>query len=129
MHNATTQIRRTVALAGALVAVVAPGASARVPDAPLVFTPSPTASHRAEPAAAAPTMADIAARREARAIKAWHAANPATIIEVSAPDDGGFDLASAGIGAAVPLTLVLIEAAGRWVLRRRRDSEVQHQLA
>jgi hypothetical protein len=48
---------------------------------------------------------------------------------VSSPDDGGFDLPSAGIGAAVPLTLVLIEAAGRWVLRRRRDSEVRHQLA
>jgi hypothetical protein len=129
MLNATTQIRRTVALAGALGAVVASSASARVPDAPLVFTRSPAASRGAEPAAAAPTMADIAARREARATKAWRAANPPAIIEVSSPDDGGFDLPSAGIGAAVPLTLVLIEVAGRWVLRRRRDTEVRHQLA
>ncbi len=60
----------------------------------------------------------IVARREARANKAWRAAHPPTIIEVSSPDDGGFDLPSAGIGAAVPLTLVLIEVAGRWVLRR-----------
>ena len=129
MLNATTQIRRTVALAGALAAVAASSASARVPDAQLVFTPSPAASHGAEPAAAAPTMADTAARREARATKAWRAANPPTIIEVSSPDDGGFDLPSAGIGAAVPLTLILIEVAGRWVLRRRRDTEVGHRLA
>ena len=73
-------------------------------------------------------MAEIAARREARATEAWRAANPPTIIEVSSPDDG-FDLTSAGIGAAVPFTLVLIEVAGRWVLRRRRDNEVRHQLA
>jgi hypothetical protein len=125
MLNATAQVRRSVALAGALVAVVASNASARVPDTQLVFTPSQAASHRAE----APTMAEIAARREARAIRAWRAANPPTIIEVSSSDDGGFDLASAGIGAAVPLTLVLVEVAGRWVLRRRRDTEVGHQLA
>ena len=128
MLHANTQIWRTVALAGALAAVVAPGASARVPDHQLVFSPSPTASHHAERAAAAPTMADIAARREARAIKAWYAANPPRIIEVS-PADDGFDLRSAGIGAAVPLTLILVEVAGRWVLRRRRDSHVGHQLA
>ena len=129
MPNATTRIRRTAALAGALAAVATSSASARVPDAQLVFTPSPAVSRGAEPAAAAPTLADIAARREARATKAWRAANPPTIIEVSSPDDGGFDLPSAGIGAAVPLTLVLIEVAGRWVLRRRRDNEVRHQLA
>jgi hypothetical protein len=128
MFSATTQIRRTVALAGALAAVVASSASARVPDAQPVFTPPPAASHGAQPAAAAPTMAEIAARREARAIKAWRAANPPTIIEMSSPDDGGFDLPSAGIGAAVPLTLVLIEVAGRGVLRRRRDNEIEHQL-
>jgi hypothetical protein len=128
MLDATTQITRTVALAGVLVAVAASSASARVPDAQLVFTPSPAASHRADPAASARSMAEIAARREARAIKAWRAANPPTIIEVS-PDDGGFDLPSAGIGAAVPLTFILIEVAGRWVLRRRRDTEVRHRLA
>jgi len=129
MLNATTQIRRTVALGGALAAVVASSASARVPDAQLMFTPSPAASHGAERTAAAPTMADLAARREARATKAWRAANPPAIIEMSPPDDGGFDLPSAGIGAAVPLTVVLIEVAGKWALRRRRDSQVQHQLA
>jgi hypothetical protein len=125
MLTAFTQIWRTVALVGVLGAVVASSASARVPDAQPSFTPS----NGADPFAAAPTMADIAARREARAVKAWRAANAPTIIEVSSPDDGGFDLPSAGIGAAVPLTLVLIEVAGRWVLRRRRDNEVEHQLA
>ena len=123
MLNATTQIRRAVALAGAVVAVVASSASARVPDARPVSTPS----HGA--AAAAPTKADIAARREARVIEAWRAANPPTIIEVSSPDDGGLDLPSVGVGAAIPLTVVLIEVAGRWVLRRRRDTEVRHQAA
>jgi hypothetical protein len=97
MRAATTQIRRALALAGALAAVLASDASA------------------------APDWADMAARREARAIEAWHAAHPPTIIEVAPPEDGGFDLASAGIGAAVPLTLILVEVAGRWVLRRRRD--------
>ena len=129
MLIATTQIRRSVALAGALAAVAASSASARVPDARFVLTPSSAASHGAEPTARARSMADLAARREARATKAWRAANPPTIIEVSSPDDGGFDLASAGIGAAVPLTLILVEVAGRWVLRRRRDTEVRHQLA
>ena len=129
MLNATTQIRRGVVLAGALAAVAAPSANARVPDARLVIPPATAVSHRAEPAAPARTMAEIAARREARATKAWRAANPPTIIEVSSPDDGGFDLTSAGIGAAVPLTLVLIEVAGGWVLRRRRDTEVRHQTA
>ena len=124
MLNATTQIRRSVVLAGALGAIVASSASARVPDAQLVFSPSPAAS----PAASAPSRADMVARREARAIRAWRAANPPTIIEVSSPDDGGFDLTSAGIGAAIPLTLILIEVAGTWVLRRRRDTEVPHQL-
>jgi hypothetical protein len=128
MLNATTQIRRSVALAGAIAAVAASSASARVPDAQCVFSPSPAASHGAERAAAARSMAEIAARREARAAAAWRAANPPTIIEVSSHDDWGFDLASAGIGAAIPLTVVLIEVAGRWVLRRRRDPEVRHQL-
>lgn len=125
MLSATTQIKRTVALAGALVTVVASGASARIPDAKLVFPPA--ASH--ESAAAAPTRAETAARREARATAAWRAANPPRIIEVSSPDDGGFDLPSAGIGAAVPLTLILVEVAGRRVLRRRRDTGVRHQPA
>jgi len=129
MLHANTQIWRTVALAGALAAVVAPGASARIPDAQLAFSPSPTASHRAARAAATPTMADMVARREALATKAWLAANPPKIIEVTPPDDGGFDLPSAGIGAAVPLTLILVEVAGRWVLRRRRGNHVEHQLA
>jgi hypothetical protein len=125
MLTATTQIRRTVALAAALGTVVASSASARIPEAEIAVR----SSHGAEPPAAAPSRADIVARREARATAAWRAANPPTIIEVSSPDDGGFDLPSAGIGAAVPLTLVVIEVAGRWVLRRRRDSEVRHQYA
>jgi hypothetical protein len=125
MLTVTTLVRRSVAHAGALAAVVASGATARVPDAQTVIT----RSHEAEPAAAAPPRADTAARREARASRAWSAANLPTILEVSSPDDDRFDLASAGIGAAVPLTLVLIEVAGRWELRRRRGSEVRHQTA
>jgi hypothetical protein len=99
--------KRTLALAGALAAVAAPAA---------------------EPAG--PSKADMAARREAIAIKQWQAANRPTIIEVS-PDDsgGGLDLPSAAIGAAVPLTLVAIEVAGRWLLRRRRESQVHHRIA
>ena len=128
MLNATTQIRRTVVLAGALAAVAAPGASARVPDARPVLPRRPTAAHGAEPPPQHPRWPTSrpAARRSPP--RRGAAANPATIIEVSSPDDGGFDLPSAGIGAAVPLTLVLIEVAGRWVLRRRRDNEVRHQL-
>ena len=69
----------------------------------------------------------MVARREALATKAWLAANPPKIIEVS-QDDGGFDLMSAGIGAAVPLTLILLEVAGTRVLRRRRESQVASHL-
>jgi hypothetical protein len=129
MPTATTQIRRTVALAAALGAVVASGASARVPEAEPARGSSQAVSHGARPAAAPPSMADIAARREARAISAWRAANPPRIIEVSSSDDGGFDLLSAGIGAAAPLMLVLVELTGRRIWRRRHDSEVRHQLA
>jgi hypothetical protein len=129
MLDTTTQIRRTVALAGVLAVVVAPGAYPRVPEAPFVLRSSATDSRDPERAASAPSMADLAARREARAIKAWRAANPPTVIEVSSPDGDWFDLPSAGVGAAVPLTLVLIEVAGRWVLRRRRDTEARHRLA
>jgi hypothetical protein len=72
----------------------------------------------------------MAARREAIAIKQWQAANRPTIIEVSPPDGGGgLDLPSAAIGAAIPLTLVAIEVAGRWVLRGRRENQVRHQPA
>src|SRR3712207_4873257 len=111
-------LKRTLVLAGALAAVAAPGASSRVADRPHVPTPS-AVSRSAEPTF--PSKADMAARREAIATKQWQAANRPTIIEVSRPDGGGgLDLASAAIGAAVPLTLVVIEVAGRWVLRRRR---------
>ena len=96
----TAPISRGIALALAFAAVAAPGA-----------------------AASAPSRADMVARREARATKAWLAANPPKIVEVS-EDDGGFDLLSAGIGAAVPLTLILFEVAGRQVLRRHRDRGV-----
>jgi hypothetical protein len=124
MHDATIRIRRTVTVAAALGAVVASSASASTP-AELAVSPASAASH----AAAARSMADIAARREARATEAWRAANPPRIIEVSSPDDGGFDLASAAIGAAVPLTLILVEVTGRRVMRRRRDTDVRHQPA
>lgn len=129
MLNTTTHIKRTILLAGALAAVAAPSASARVADAQHVPAPaSATESRGAE----SPSRADLAARREAIATKQWQAANPSTIIEVSSSPDGnggGFNLPSAGIGAAVPLTLVLIEVTGKWVLRRRRENQVQHQLA
>jgi hypothetical protein len=125
MLTATTQMRRAIVIAVALGAVIASSASARIPESEIAVR----SARDADPATAAPSRADIVARREARATAAWRAANPPTIIEVSSSDDGRFDLTSAGIGAAVPLTLVLIEVAGRWVLRRRRDTEVRHQLA
>lgn len=128
MLNTTTQIKRTIVLAGALAAVAAPSAFARVAaDAQHVpTTPSATQSR----GAASPSLADLVARREAIATKAWQAANPPTVIEVtSSPDGGGLDLPSAGIGAALTLTLVLIEVVVKWVLRRRRESQVRHQIA
>lgn len=66
------------------------------------------------------TRADMIARREALATKAWLAANPPKIVEVT-PARHGFDLPSAAVGAAVPLTVIVLEVAGKWVLRRRRD--------
>jgi len=70
------------------------------------------------------------ARHEAIATKAWQAANRPTVIEVSSsPDGGGLDLPSAGVGAAIMLTVVLIEVVGRWLLRRRRESRIRRQLA
>ena len=110
---------RTLILAGAIAAVAAPGASARVPDA----RPMPTPSAASRAAAPSSALAEIAARREAIATEQWQAANRPTIVEVSQPSGGGLDLPSAAIGAAVPLTLVLIEVAGRWVLHRRREHE------
>ena len=130
MLNATTQIKRTIVLAGALVAVAAPSASARVADAQNV--PSPVAASRtADPALPSSSLADVATHREAVATKQWQAGNPSTVIEVTSSPDGGpgLDLPSAGIGAAVPLTLALIEVTRKWVLRRRREHQVQHQLA
>ena len=131
MLNATTQIKRTIALAGALAAVAAPSACARVAaDAPNVPAPS-AAARSAEPAVPSPSLADLVARREAIATRAWQAANRSTVVEVSSsPDgDGGLDLPSVGVGAAVPLTVVLIGVTGKWVLRRRRESQARHQLA
>jgi hypothetical protein len=48
----------------------------------------------------------LAAVAEAIASKQWQAVNPSPVIEVSSsPDgDGGLNLPSAGIGAAVPLS-------------------------
>jgi hypothetical protein len=130
MLNATAQIKRTIVLAAALAAVAAPSASARIADAQNVPTPS-AASRGAEPTAKSPSMADMAAHRDAIATEAWQAANPSTSVAVSSSPDGsgGLDLPSAGVGAAVPLTLVLIAVAGKWVLRRRRENPVRHQLA
>jgi hypothetical protein len=125
MLTATTQMRRAIVIAVALGAVVASSASARIPESEIAVR----SARDADPATAAPSRADIVARREARATAAWRAANPPTIIEVSSSDDGGFDLTSAGIGAAVPLMLILVEVAGSWVLRRRSDTDVPHQPA
>jgi hypothetical protein len=125
MLTATTQMRRAIVIAVALGAVVASSASARIPESEIAVH----SARDADPATAAPSRADIVARREARATAAWRAANPPTIIEVSSSDDGGFDLTSAGIGAAVPLMLILVEVAGSWVLRRRSDTDAPHQAA
>ena len=107
----TSAWTKPVVAAALALAVAAPGASAR----------------DAEPSAA-PSKADMIARREALATKAWLAANPPKIVEVS-PADDGFDLPSAAIGAAIPLTVIVLEVAGRSVLRRRRDSKAEQLLA
>jgi hypothetical protein len=126
MLNAATHIKRTIVLAGALAAVGAPSASARLPDAQHMPAPASATESRGSES---PSLADLAARREAIATKQWQAANPPTVVEVSSSRDGGLDLPSAGIGAAIPLTLVLIEVTGRWALRRRRENQIRHQLA
>jgi hypothetical protein len=120
-------LTRTLVLTAALAVAAAPGASSRVADGRQLPAP-PAVARSAEPAV--PSKAELAARREAIAVKQWQAANRPTIIEVSSHDaSGGLDLPSAAIGAAVPLTLVAIEIAGRWVLRRRSENRARHQLA
>jgi len=81
-----------------------------------------------ETPATSASLASLAADREEKAAKSWQTANPATVIDVSQPDDDGFDLSSAGLGAAIALTLILAEAGGMWAIRRRRASHVRHQL-
>jgi hypothetical protein len=83
----------------------------------------------AEPTRSEPSLAAMAAHREAIATKSWQAANPATVVQVARPDDGDFDLVSAAVGAAIPLTLIVFEIGGKWAVRRRRQSRLQHQLA
>jgi hydrogenase maturation factor HypE len=123
----TTHIKRTVALAGALIAIGAPSASARPADGQNVPAPAPAIHSRESDY---PSMGGIAARREAIAAANWQAANPSTVVDVhSSGNDGGLELASAAIGAAIALTLVLAQVAGSWVLRRRRQSHGRHQLA
>ncbi|MGH2968516.1 MAG: hypothetical protein ACRDK0_05565 [Solirubrobacteraceae bacterium] len=127
MFTSTTHIKRTVALAGTLIAIAAPSASARPADGQNVPAPAPAAHSRD---ADYPAMGEIAARREAISAANWQAANPSTVVEVPASgNDGGLELASAAIGAAIALTLVLAEVTGSWVLRRRRQSHGRHQLA
>ncbi len=130
MLNATTHIKRTIVLAGTVIAIAAPSASARPADAQHIPAPaSASQSHDAETTATSPSLATLAADREAKAAKNWQTANPATVIDVSQPDDNGFDLASAGIGAAIALTLIMAEAGGMWAVRRRRAKQVRRQLA
>ena len=130
MLPSTIPIKRGIVLAGAVVAIGAPGASARPAD-PRHVPPVATASPSRDAArSSSPSLAALAADREAKANRSWQAANPATVIDVSHPaDDDGFDLTSAGIGAAIALTLILAEAGGVWAVRRRREQRVRHQLS
>jgi len=129
MLTPTTFIKRGIVLAGTVVAIAAPSASARPADVPHIPAPASASQSRdAETPATLPSLASLAADREAKAAESWQTANPATVIDVSQPDDDGFDLSSAGLGAAIALTLILAEAGGMWAIRRRRASHVRHQL-
>ena len=111
MTNATTHIKRAIAAAGLVAAIAAPTASAREADP--VIAPSTPATH-------APTMADIAAHHEEIGANAWQTAHTA---EVPAPatSDDGLDLTAVGIGAGLVFVVVLAEAGGRTILRRRNS--------
>ena len=129
MLTPTTHIKRGIVLAGTVIAIAAPSASARPADAQHIpASASASQLHDAETTATPPSLASLAADREAKAAKSWQKANPATVIDVSQPDDNGFDLTSAGIGAAIALTLIVAEAGGMWAIRRRRENHVRHQL-
>ena len=129
MLTPTTFIRRGIVLAGTVVAIAAPSASARLADVPHIPAPASASQSRdAVTPATSASLASLVADREARATENWQTANPATVIDVSQPDDDGFDLSSAGLGAAIALTLVLAEAGCMWAIRRRRENHVRHQL-
>ena len=124
-----THVNRGVVLAGTILAFAAPSTSARPADAQRILAPAAASqSHDAETIATSPSLAALAADRGAKADKSWRTANPATVINVSQPDDNGFDLTSAGIGAAIALTLIMVEAGGMWALRRRRENRRAYHL-
>jgi hypothetical protein len=127
MLNATTQIKRTMVTAAALAAIAAPSAAARPADS----QPVPASPSQSQPATQAPTMADSVTRKWEAYDKGWRAANPGTtIVEVPGPSKGGgLDFTSIILGASIPLTLLVVDAGGKRVLRRRREARVSHSLA
>jgi hypothetical protein len=130
MFNAK-QINRTMVLAAALATLAAPTASARVADAQNITPPvAKSALSTTEHTVPSSGLAELVTHHEAIANAAWQRANPPTMVTISRPGSGtGFDLQSAGIGAAVVLTLILLTVLGHWTVRRRRVSNVGHRLA
>jgi hypothetical protein len=125
------RITRTIILAGTLAALAAPTAAARVADAQRIDPPAAnSAASSSERTGHASGLAETVTRRETIANEAWQRANPPTTVTIPGSDDGsGFDLQSAGIGAAVALTLTLLTIMGKRTPPRRRVSNVRDQLA
>ena len=123
----SSQIKRTMVTAAALAAIAAPSASARPADS----QPVPASLSKTQPATHAPTLADSVTRKADASDRAWRAANPGTtIVEVPGPSrGGGLDLTSIILGASIPLTLIVVDAGGKRVLRRRRVARMSHSLA
>jgi hypothetical protein len=130
MFNAR-QINRTIILAGTLAALAAPTAAARVADAQRIDPPAAnSATSTSERTVPASGLAETVTRHETIANEAWQRANPPTTLTIPRSDvGGGFDLQSAGIGAAVALTLSVLIVMGKRTLPRRRVSNVRDRLA
>jgi hypothetical protein len=113
----TKSVRRIAALTTVAAACAAPVASARVADAPVH-----QAQHYSRPAESVPPRVDGIGSQPS-------VSRPAstTVVPLVKPaSDGGFDWASAAIGAAGLLSVALLGAAG-WVTLRGRRTTMLHR--
>jgi hypothetical protein len=119
---AAKPVRTIAVIATAAAACAAPTASARVADAPpqeAVTAPS----HAIGRAQGVPPRVDgIASRPKERSARV-------AVPLVQASSNGGFDWASAAIGAAAVLSLTLLAAAGWATVRGRRTSRHRSRAA